>query len=146
MGSVLRLAVAIPLGIFTGLLVTAIVEQVNHRFWPLPNGFDFVDRVATQAYVDSLPPASLMLVLLGWVAAVVASLGAAILIARESHRTLAYVMGATFTAVAAQTFALVTHPLWFVLLSMAVLLATTGCAGLVVGRYSRPEQASIQHL
>lgn len=138
MSSGLRLAIAIPLGIFTGVLVTAIVEHVSHRLWPLPLGHDAGDPLAVQAYVDSLPAASLGLVLSGWVLAVLAGFASSVLVARESHRTLAIVMGATFTAVALQTFALVSHPVWFVALSLVALPATTAATVAVAAIVLRP--------
>jgi hypothetical protein len=133
MSATSRMAVAIPLGIFTGVLTTAIAGRISYRIWPVPAAFDMGDRLAVQAHVDGLPATALMLMLTGWVCALGTSAAAAIMVARSHHRSLALVMDAMSLVIALETFSTVTHPGWFVALSLAVLVACTACLSHVAG-------------
>lgn len=115
-----RLLVAVILGIVGAFVCIVLVESASHWFWPLPTGLDFNDPAQLANFVGNMPIGALLALVFGW--CVGAFVGSAIStrIAPIHKARAALSVFVVLALATCANFLMIPHPLW-------LLLAATGC-------------------
>jgi hypothetical protein len=113
---------AVPAGLMAGWIVFIIVETITHRVYPPPPGFDPGNAEHLKAFVDGLPVAALLLLLLGCaVGAFAGGLVAARIHVPPSRRP-GWFVGGILTLGGILNLTMVPHPMWFTVVTILVFL------------------------
>lgn len=118
----LRTVLAVVLGLVMGGMVVFAIEVVGHLIHPPPADLDTGDREAMKRYVEQLPPAAFLFVLLAYAAGSFAGGWVAARVARRAPLVHAVIVGALLLAAGIMNVVMIPHPLWFTFASLAVFL------------------------
>lgn len=107
-----RTVLASVAGLFAGIVVVALVETVAHALFPAPPFPVDPDPAALQAFLDSVPLGSKLLVVLGWaLGGFVAGLAGAVA-AKGGWRVAGLASGVSFALLTLGALTSLPHPLW----------------------------------
>ena len=111
----LRNLFAFVSGLFATMIVVTFIAMAHARFvFPPPAGVDLRDTVAANAFIASMPPAALALLVMAWVAGAFSGGYASAKLA-GSHRTaLGLLVGLLVSAGVVHSAMTVVHPDWVV--------------------------------
>lgn len=121
----LRKTIAVLLGISVAVALFVLVEKINQNIYPLPEGIDAHDHHAMANYVANLPRRALLFDLVGWI---LGSLICGYLIGfidQTNNKIPAYIGGLFLTTSGIVDLILMPHPMWFIIISMAVFIPFT---------------------
>ncbi|RYZ54868.1 MAG: hypothetical protein EOP49_04175 [Sphingobacteriales bacterium] len=121
----LRKVIAFITGILIAMVVIMGAESIKDRLYPLPTHADPANYQVQSQYISELPVSALMIILTGWVLGSLfcgLSIG---VISRSSERTPSYIAGVFLTATAIVNLFLYPHPMWFIILGVAVFIPFT---------------------
>ncbi len=121
----LRIIIGIVVGLLVGGLVIAGFEFVNTRIFPFPEGLDFSDKDGLKKFVDSLPIAAFLILLLGHAVGSLVSGFVARKISRHASIVAPLVMGLLFTAAYVGNLISIPHPVWYAIVGFIMYLPFT---------------------
>jgi hypothetical protein len=114
------------LSVIAGMLLTFVTvmlfEWLGHRVWT-PAKVDWSNAVAATQYMNSLPVAAYLWLLLGWLVAVAVGLWCAYTLSNKTARWPQWSVAVLFIASTTMNFFLVPHPYWFAAVTLVMLLA-----------------------
>ena len=122
MGRKIAAAVA---GVILAVILVAVVERIGHLVYPLPADIDVTNTEELRAYVKTLPVGALLFVLLAWLAGTFGGGLLASFIARDNFRLYTGIVGGLVLLGTAINLVVIPHPLWFSMLSVLAIIATT---------------------
>lgn len=121
----LRLVIAVAVGLFAAFLVIAGVEWLSALRYPLPKGLDIADYRAMAAYIANLPTGALINVLVGW------ALGSMVcgffirIISKSKSKTPAYLAGLVLLTTGIVNTFTYPHPVWFMVIGVLLFIPCT---------------------
>lgn len=133
----IRTILAVVAGIVLAFAVTFVTELVWQQLAPMPSGTPAVDPAAVAAFIETVPITALLVVLLGWTAAIFAGTFAASRLARRGQWP-GWIVLALFLAATGSNFFMIRHPVWYVIAAVVLILA----AGLLGSRAGVGRRAS----
>ena len=113
------------LGVICAGLLVAATQWLGHQVYPVPPELDMTDLAEFRAFVSTLPVGALLFVMFSYM---VGTFGGGYLsswIVRDNFRLYTGIVGALVLLNAAITFVRIPHPLWFSMLSVLAIIATT---------------------
>jgi hypothetical protein len=130
----IRMLIAIVLGIVLAFGGVAAFDMVSHTIYPPPPGLNFNDPAVLATFVESLPFGAKAIIAAGWFFAPLLGALVAIAIARENLP--GWIVATAFLAAATTNLILIPHPHWmvvacFVLPGLAAMLAQLLMSGRV---------------
>jgi hypothetical protein len=129
----LRLILGAVLGLFVGVLVTAVVEGTGHAIFPPPPGVDLTDPATLKSVMSQVPLEAKIAVLLAWFLGVLFGASTADLVA--GRRALAgRIVSLVIFGFAAWTMISIPHPAWFVAAACVAMLLGAFLADRAFGR------------
>jgi len=134
----IRSILTVIVGILAGSASVWLLELAGHRLYPPPAGLDLENLEALKQYVASAPTGMFLALLAAWAGGAFVGGGVAALLSERRRAVHALVVGAAQTAFAVIQFTMIPHPLWFMLLGVAIFLPSAALAGLLVGREPEP--------
>ena len=135
----IRSILSVIVWLLAGVVTIFLLEAVGHRFYPPPAGLDPTNVEAFKEAVAAAPAGMLIAVLVAWAGGAFVGAAVAALLSERRRAWHALAVGAVQTALASAQFAMVPHPLWFMVLGTTIFLPVAALAGLLVGR--EPDQA-----
>lgn len=135
MKAVVRTSLALVAGIVLTFLVIIVMEQFISWLFPSPHIGDLSDPAVAQEFMQQLPVIALLLVLLGWLLSITVGFWSAALIAGKSRGRFALAIGAAVLLGCVANFLQLPHPLWFVVITCALVPAVTWLNWWVARRY-----------
>jgi len=113
----LKRVLAVIVGLIAGGILISLVEMVSNYVYPMPGDLDTSDLDALAEHIANLPIGAFLMVLL---AHMVGGFGAGFVAAKiGGSRGPALVVGGLLFALGAITIAMIPHPLWFAVASLA---------------------------
>ena len=109
----MRNIAAALLGVIVGAVLISLLQYVNLRFFPLPEGLDPKDREAMTAYIATLPAGAFAGVLLSYFVGVAAGTWLTARISANSHARQALMVGMLFLVASVLNLSSLPHPAWF---------------------------------
>ena len=125
---------AVILGLFLSVLITVGFETLGNRLYPLPPGIDPRDREALKAFAAALPAGALLLVLAGWVVGAFCGTLVAGAVAGRARMAHAMIVALLLLATAVVNMAMLPHPVWMWVASVALLPLASYAAGRLATR------------
>lgn len=116
---------AVVAGVVLAFILITVFERLSHMVYPPPADLDMTELQEVRAYVNTLPAGALLSVLLAWL---VGTFGGGLLasrIARVNFRLYTGVVGGLVLLGTAINLVMIPHPLWFSMLSVLAIIATT---------------------
>ncbi|MEO8276819.1 MAG: hypothetical protein ABI639_11420 [Thermoanaerobaculia bacterium] len=130
----IRSILTVLVGLLAGSVVVWVLEFAGHRFYPTPPGVDLENLEALKAYVASAPTAMFLVLLVAWAGGAFVGGGVAALLSPARRGLHALAVGGIQTLFASAQFAMIPHPVWFMVIGLTIFLPFAGLAGLIVGR------------
>ena len=119
--TVTRKILATLLGLAVGLVLVLAIEMGSHHVYPPPEGMDFTDKAAVDAFVAQLPVAALALIVVAWVAG---AFGGSFVAARVGRsRWPGWTVGILLVLATAWNLATYSHPAWMAIAGPALVVA-----------------------
>ncbi len=112
-------------GLLIAFVVMMILEFINSLFFPLPQGLDWNDTAAIQAFTASLPWTAYILVLIGWI---LGSFGAGFVstyLSGETKYRLAFLVGILLTLGGVANNAMLGHNVFFNIIGLPMFIVFT---------------------
>lgn len=113
-------------GVIVGGFVIFLLELANHAFYPPPTDLDFYDRQKVMEFMEALPTASFVLLLVAWMIGAFAGGSAAALLNRKSWKNNGIIVGVILALTSVVNMVMIPHPAW---------LMITTCIGYVPFAY-----------
>jgi MFS family permease len=135
----LRPIVGFFVGLVVAVVVVALVETLGHTVFPPPPGVEN-DRTAMASYVATAPFAALLFPLLASVAGAFLGGWVAAAIGRRRHQLAGTLVGVVILALAGMNMVMIPHPVWFMLLSIMLIVPAGWLGGDLAAR-----RAGAQH-
>lgn len=128
----IRRIIAVIAGIVVAGVVVAIVEEIGHIVYPLPETLDWADPTTVQNYMATLPLPAILFVLAAWVFGAFGGSVVATLIAK--HKSYIYSAIVTGMMLLGSIYNLlkIPHPTWFAVLVIILVPLAGYLAWLVV--------------
>ncbi len=117
-----RTLLALLAGLVAMVLTVFLLESAGHMVFPPPANMDFSDPAAQKAFMESLPIGALAFVILAWAVGALVGSYVAATIARQHRLAVALVVGVVMIALSVATMAMIPHPLWMIVLGVALPL------------------------
>lgn len=118
----IRTALAFLLGVVLIILSVMGLQMLGHAIWPLPPGLDPKDPAQLDGLVAQMPFAAKAWILLAYAVATKIGVMAATALAPNRWKGLGITLGVLMTALCAINFNVLPHPLWMVILGLAIPL------------------------
>ena len=122
MKSVLRSVGSVLLGFVVGTAIMLCVETLNHKIYPLPDGFDPRVPGAVSAAMKSAPLGALLMVLGGWIIGTLVGAWITARVAPPSKLKHGMILGIFFLGAGIANNLSIPPPLWFWVCSLALFL------------------------
>jgi MFS family permease len=119
----IRNILAVAAGALVAFCLIYLLESAGHLVHPLPAGVDPNNPDQLREHIKTLPAGAFALVLAAWLLATLVGGWVAARIGR--NRNLALVVGALVLAGAVANMAMLPHPLWFVVVAVAGIVAAS---------------------
>lgn len=134
-----RTVLSLVIGVVIGEIVIALVESLG-RWWfpavPLPKSVSFRERVAEG---DIVPAGFFLVAAVGWGAGSLAGAWLAAAIARRAHLQHALVVGGVVFLGGLWDLMVESHPFWFWILGLGVILPAAWAGGDLAARMQGAE-------
>lgn len=115
------------LGTLAGVVVAfglvALIEQIGHMVYPVPEGLDWADKEQLKSYIDTLPFGAFLFVLAAWSIGTFGGSWLASYIGKDNR--LAYIVGGFVFAATAVNFIMIPHPVWFSITAVVLIISAT---------------------
>lgn len=116
-----RKILSVLCGIVLGMLVIGLIESLGHRLFPVPQEISQTyENQDTEALLAQISPKMLLFVLLAYISG--SFVGGFITVWIGRSKELSLITGLVLTLGGAITVFMIPHPLWFILLSLAVYI------------------------
>lgn len=116
----LRKILAVPAGLFFGVLCISAIEKLGHYLFPRPEGMKADDMEALKQYVETAPLMALMFVIIGYAVGAFIAGFSSTKIARDGKKIYAVICGAIFLLQGIYMMYILPTPIWFWILGIAV--------------------------
>jgi len=126
----IRLILAVVVGVVAGASAVALGQWLGHLIVPPPKGLDPNDMEAMKALVASMPPTAFIPVLASYFAGALTGVAVALAVA-QGRRLAGWVTLAILFLFAAANMLMLPHPAWFV---VGVILVY-GLGGFIADRW-----------
>ncbi|MCZ8164774.1 hypothetical protein [Silanimonas sp.] len=133
----LRTIFAFLAGAVAMSLTVAGLQAVGHAVWPLSAGIDPNDAAQMPGFVEAMPLAAKVFVLVRYAIATAVAVLVATLIARPRWKGLGIALGLLMVGLCAINLSLLPHPLWMAIATLVIPLPIA----LGVARWRRPAVA-----
>jgi predicted MFS family arabinose efflux permease len=120
--SIFRRVGSVLFGLVVGTVVIMAVESLGQRLFPPPPNMDLKDLANLVATMSRVQPGALVMVLVGWALGSFAGGWAAARMAGRDEVRQALLVGAVLMAAGVANFFVIPHPVWMVVLGLAVYL------------------------
>lgn len=125
----LKKILALLIGLIVSISTIALLEQFSHWLYPPSTTPDWQDPSAVAAYMQSLPVAAYLLVLLAWASGVVTGIVVAtLLVKRVSRLFVVTITGMVWLATLANIY-MIPHPAWVAAAALLLLPAVGWLSG-----------------
>jgi hypothetical protein len=121
-----RSVLSVIAGVIVASLLIALMELLGHLVYPLPPDLDPsdpADRAAFEAYIATAPLGAFLLLLLAYAVGALCGSWLAARLAGRSPLLHGLIVGVVILLVNAATMARITHPAWFIVTSLLLILA-----------------------
>lgn len=118
----LRNILAVIAGLVAGIIVISIVEFLGHGVYPLPTDIDPTDEAAMQEVMMKAPVGALLLVIVAYVFGSFAGGLVASWLSRSTPMRNAIIVGILLLVAGVVNVFMIPHPVWYLVLSLAVYL------------------------
>ena len=123
MSSLLRNILALLAGLVAGVVLISLVQAINGRLYPLPAGFDPGNPEQMKQHAASLPPLAFVIVLASYLAGFTFAVYLATRASATMHARQGVLVAAFFGAASVMNLRAFSHPDWFWVANLVVLLA-----------------------
>lgn len=113
---------AVIMGVIAGFVVTSIGEMISHAVYPSPEGFDYNDKQAIAAYIETLPVGAFIILMLGWALASFAGGAVASKLSKSKWYVWSLLTGTILMAGAIMNFINIPHPIWMSVVAVVLYL------------------------
>ena len=121
--------VAVIAGVVSAFVIILVVEGLGHLIVPVPGSPPLSDKVAMGHYLASLPVPAYAFVLLAYFAGCYAGGRVAARVATGRLATpCAWIVGALVFAATIANLMMITHPTWFVVATIVIIVVATWAA------------------
>lgn len=117
-----RRILAVIGGLVVGMGFVFAAEAVGQAFYPAPAGLSPDNREAFAAFLASLPAGAFVMVLFAHLLGSLAGAAVATLVSGRSSLFPGVIVGALLLVGGIMNVAMIPHPLWFVILDLALYL------------------------
>ena len=121
----LRKIIGVMAGLMVAMLIITVIESLNAKLHPLPNGVNIEDREAMQGYINSLPKTAFIILLSGYLLASFFCGLVIRLIAKSDDRTPAYLASIGLTTAGIVNFFSFEHPWWVIIIGLLIFVPVT---------------------
>ena len=126
----IRGIVGVCIGLVAAVVVIGALEAAGHAVYPPPPGIDLHDPEALKTIIDQLPRGAIVMVLVAWGLGSLVGGFTAAAVAGRARVVCGLIVGAVLMTFAAITMVMIPHPVWFMNLSVAVILPPAGLGAL----------------
>lgn len=119
----LRNILAAVAGALTGGIVISLVQMLNGRFYPLPEGVSPANREAMAAYLQVAPVGALLGVLASYLVGVAAGAWLAARLSANCHWRQGIIVGVLFFFASIANLLTLPHPVWFWIANLVIVPA-----------------------
>ena len=121
----LRKIIGVMAGLMVAMLIITVIESLNAKLHPLPNGVNIEDREAMQGYINSLPKTAFIILLSGYLLASFFCGLVIRLIAKSDDRTPAYLASIGLATAGIVNFFSFEHPWWVIIIGLLIFVPVT---------------------
>ena len=125
-----RAIVAVIGGVAVATVVILAIETLGRFAVPVPNAPRLEDTAAMREYLARLPASAYAFVLLAYAAGVYAGGRVALRMMGKRRSRTVWVVGGLLLAATVANLTMITHPLWVVIATVAIVVAATSLAAL----------------
>lgn len=100
-----------------------LVQMINTRFYPPPEGMNPADREALAAYVSTMPVGAFAVVLLSYLIGVMAGAWLAARLSANCHWRQGIIVGVLFFFASVMNLMSLPHPVWFWIANLLIVPA-----------------------
>lgn len=127
---IIRLIVAVIVGVVAGGLMVFLVESIGHMIYPPPADLNLADPASRATMIERLAPGALAMVVIGWF---LGSLAGALIANRIARQARAgWIVALLFIALTAFNFTVIPHPAWMIAAGIALPLLAAWIAARTV--------------
>lgn len=141
----LRNILAIIAGLAAGIVVIFIMEFVGHGIYPPPAGFDPTDEAAMENVMMQAPVGALLMVILAYILGSFAGGFVASQLSRSAPLRNAIIVGILLLIAGVVNVFMIPHPVWYLVLSMAVYLPFAYLGGKLGLKFRKPANKEISN-
>ena len=116
----LKKILAVPAGLFAGGIGIFLIQTLDHKLYPLPEGMNPNDMEAMKAYVASAPFMALFFVILSYAVGALVSGYISTLVAGDNKKIYAVICGVIFLLQSIYMMSSLPTPIWFWILGILV--------------------------
>jgi hypothetical protein len=121
--TILRRIGAVIAGMIVAFAIVAGAEGIAHQIFPPPPGTNMQDMAQVKAFVATLPPSVMLIVLTGWL---IATFVATWLAARIAGTPIpGYIVGALLLCAGIANAFIIPQPVWFSIASFVIYIGAT---------------------
>jgi len=117
-----RIILGIIAGLIAAVITVALVEMLGHVIYPPPPGVDVSDTAHLIAIMTTSPLGAKIAVLIAWAIGIIVGGAVAIMIGKKTWP--AWFVGGFVLLMGAITMYLIPHPLWMVIATPLVTIAS----------------------
>jgi hypothetical protein len=128
------------IGILIAVGIVWLNERLGHMVYPPPEGIDFSNPDVVRPYLASLPAWALLQLMAGWMIAVFVGIVVASAIGRAKPLIYAIAIGGIIFAATLSNLIIIPHPMWFNVISLVAILASTWYAKVVADKAPDPTE------
>ena len=105
------------LGLVTGWIVIMILEGLNHQVYPPPANLDYTNQEAIAAFMQTLPTAAFILLLVSWMIGAFTGGLVGALVNKLAWKNTAIIVGAIMALGSIVNMTLIPHPTWLMIVA-----------------------------
>ncbi len=121
-------------GLGTGILLIGLLEGVAHKLYPPPVGFDFNNKEALKEMMLNMPVEAYLSILTAYIIGAFFGGAVAALIDKSGKYLPALIVGGLLLLAGVANFAMLPHPVWFIIVSSLCYPLFTSAGAWVVKR------------
>ena len=118
----IRIILGIIAGLIAAVITVALVEMLGHLIYPPPPGVDVSDPEQLSAIMSTIPLGAKIAVLIAWAVGIIVGSVVAMLISKKPWS--AWIVGGFILLMGAITMYMIPHPLWMVIATPLVTIAS----------------------
>ncbi len=126
--------VSVLAGIFSGWLIVALGDIINHKLFPAPSGLDYTNKAELRVFIDSLPIAAFISML--FVFALSAFIGGVVTgkIAKSNWQRLCFITGIILLVTNIINMFVIPQPVWFNIASITLYIPFSYIGGRIINQ------------